>query len=69
MIIPTELLSIISKNEMLNKSFKALTISKKREFSEYIAEAKRETTKAKRLEKIIPMIIDNTGLHDKYKNC
>ncbi|MCF6348626.1 MAG: DUF1801 domain-containing protein [Flavobacteriaceae bacterium] len=69
LIIPPELFSSINKNKMLNKSFEALTLSKKREFSEYMAEAKREATKTKRLEKIIPMIMNNVGLHDKYKNC
>ena len=30
--------------------------------------AKRETTKRSRLHKIIPMINEGIGLHDKYKN-
>ncbi len=49
--------------------FKTLSLSKQREYSEYIAEAKRETTKITRLEKIIPLIEAGKGLHDKYKNC
>jgi len=69
LVIPTELVSTINKNKALSISFEKLSLSKKREFSEYIAEAKREATKIKRLEKIIPMIMNGTGLHDKYKNC
>jgi len=46
-----------------------ITITNKSDFTEYIAQAKREATKQKRLEKIIPMILNNIGLNDKYKNC
>ena len=42
---------------------------KQREYCEYIATAKRDPTKLSRLEKIKPMILNGTGLHDKYKNC
>jgi len=69
LIIPQELENLISKDKNFGKSFEVLTLSKKREFSEYIIEAKREATKIKRLEKIIPMIMNGIGLHDKYKNC
>ena len=46
-----------------------LTPGKKREYAEYVSEAKREATQLSRIEKIIPMIKDGQGLHDKYKNC
>jgi uncharacterized protein YdeI (YjbR/CyaY-like superfamily) len=46
-----------------------MTPGKQREYCEYISEAKRDATKLKRLEKIIPMIIEGVGLNDKYKNC
>ena len=69
LIIPRELQSEFDSNDKLNNSFEQLTLSKKREFANYIIEAKREANKLKRLEKIIPMILDGVGLHDKYKNC
>jgi len=31
--------------------------------------SKKEQTKQKRIEKIIPLILENKGLFDKYKNC
>jgi len=46
-----------------------LSLSKQREYSEYISEAKRETTKVTRLKKITPLIEAGKGLHDKYKKC
>jgi uncharacterized protein YdeI (YjbR/CyaY-like superfamily) len=67
--IPTLLSDEFSKNKDLEKHFKALSNYKQKEYCEHISSAKRETTKQKRLEKIIPMILENKGLHDKYKNC
>ncbi|WP_244174721.1 YdeI/OmpD-associated family protein [Tenacibaculum discolor] len=59
----------LDKNDRLNETFSEFTLSKQREFTDYISEAKRETTKEKRLKKIIPMILSGIGLYDKYKNC
>ncbi|WP_245625567.1 YdeI/OmpD-associated family protein [Flagellimonas eckloniae] len=39
----------------------------KKEYCEYINEAKQEKTKIKRLEKIIPMIEKGIGLNDAYR--
>jgi len=69
LVIPQELKQVFRENSNLSNIFDALTLSKKREFADYISEAKREATKVKRIEKIVPMIINNIGLHDKYKNC
>lgn len=65
--IPEELALKLSENNELGEIFESLSSGKKKEFSEYIREAKREETKIKRLEKIIPMILNNIGLNDKYK--
>lgn len=69
LIIETELNKLLIDNKLLAKSFGELTLTKKREFSDYISEAKRDETKTKRIEKIIPMILNSIGLHDNYKNC
>ncbi len=67
--IPEELHLEFDKNERLKEAFNVFSLSKQREFSDYISEAKREATKQKRLEKIVPMILNGVGLYDKYKNC
>ncbi len=59
----------LSANDVLTSKFEELGLTKKREFTDYINEAKREATQLKRLEKIIPMILNGVGLYDKYKNC
>ncbi|MCG1036572.1 YdeI/OmpD-associated family protein [Polaribacter sargassicola] len=68
-ILPLELKEEFSKNTKLKILFDEFTLSKQREFCNFILEAKRETTKQKRLQKIIPMILNNIGLNDKYRNC
>lgn len=68
-IIPKELKLELEKDTTLKTAFNNLSPSKQREYCEHIATAKREATKQSRLEKIKPMILQNKGLHDKYKNC
>jgi uncharacterized protein YdeI (YjbR/CyaY-like superfamily) len=68
-IIPEELNIELEKDTALKTAFNSLTPSKQREYCDHISSAKREATKLSRLEKIKPMIIENKGLHDKYKNC
>ena len=68
-VIPLLLKEAFQKNKELAKAFKLLTPGKQREYADYIHEAKRETTKESRLQKMTPMIIEGKGLHDKYKNC
>lgn len=68
-IIPIELQQILDNDSNLASNFKAIIPYKQREYCEYIATAKRDATKRNRLEKIIPMILNGIGLHDKYKHC
>lgn len=67
LLIPNELLNELEKNQSLSKHFAMLSLSSRREYAEYINEAKREATKFSRLEKIKPMILNGVGLNDKYK--
>ncbi len=66
-IIPEKLKIALEKDVNLNKAYNKLTPFKRKEYCEYIEEAKREGTKIGRLEKCIPMIKDNIGLNDKYR--
>lgn len=67
--IPPEMHNAFQANPKAHICFKELTPGKQREYAEYIADCKREATKAKRLEKILPMILSKQGLNDKYRNC
>ncbi len=65
--VPPQLELALGRNKKTKASFEKLTPGRQREFAEYIADAKREETKLKRLEKIIPMIQARRGLNDKYR--
>ena len=66
LIIPDELKQVFGSNPELKKCFDTLTLTKRRDFAEYISGAKQQETKQKRLDKIIPMILQGMGLNDKY---
>lgn len=61
------IIDALNKNKILKAAFEKLTPGKKREFYTYINDAKRESTKLSRLEKIKPLILKGIGLNDKYK--
>ena len=65
--VPNELAGALAEDLDAGEQFNALTPGKQREYTEYIAEAKRAETRARRLEKILPMIRAGHGLNDKYK--
>lgn len=67
LIVPKELLDEFDKSEKLRQRFEELTLARRREFVDFLNEAKRDSTKRIRLIKIIPLINDGKGLHDKYK--
>ena len=58
----------LNANNTVKVAFEKLTKGKRKEYIEYINEAKQEKTKHTRLEKIKPLIINNQGLNDKYKS-
>ncbi len=64
---PLELSNALKSDSDFKQCFEELTPFKQKEYIEYIATAKRETTKLSRLEKIIPMINSGVGLNDKYR--
>jgi uncharacterized protein YdeI (YjbR/CyaY-like superfamily) len=69
LIIPQELKDAFTENPAIKTRFDELKLTGQREFAEHISDAKRAETKMKRLEKILPMILEGRGLYDKYKNC
>ena len=57
----------MAKNPALKEAFIKFSPYKQYEFLEYIETAKQEKTKLSRIEKVIPMILNNIGLNDKYR--
>ncbi|CAM3479626.1 YdeI/OmpD-associated family protein [Flavobacterium chungbukense] len=54
-------------NPALKEAFEKFKPYKQYEFLEYIESAKQDKTKLSRIEKVIPMILANIGLNDKYR--
>lgn len=65
--LPPELTGALKTDVEAATAFEKLTKGKQREYAEYISEAKRDETKQKRIEKILPMIRAKQGLHDRYR--
>ena len=65
--VPSELELEMDNNPALKASFDNLSQFQKREYSDHINSAKQDETKARRLVKIIPMILSGAGLNDKYR--
>jgi uncharacterized protein YdeI (YjbR/CyaY-like superfamily) len=59
--------AFLETNAAVKTAFDAFSLTKKKEFAEYIDTAKQEKTKEARLEKITPMILEGIGLNDKYR--
>lgn len=62
LIIPPRLEAALQGNETLKNSFDTLSLTNRRTFADYISEAKRDSTKERRLKKIIPLILEGRGL-------
>lgn len=65
--VPAEFAAAFKKNKALKASFDTLTPGKRREYLEYVADAKTEPTRLRRVEKCVPIILAGKGLNDKYK--
>jgi len=66
-IIPEELSAVFNDDEELQNCFNRFTPGRKKEFANYIAEAKTVETRQARIQKIIPLVLENIGLNDKYR--
>ncbi len=65
--VPAELSEAFQSNKTAKDAFERLRPGQQREYAEHIATAKREDTRQRRIDKIIPMIIAGQGLNDRYR--
>ena len=66
-VVPTELQRAMRRCKGATAAFRNLRVGLQREYADYIATAKREDTKQRRIEKILPMIVAGMGLNDRYR--
>jgi uncharacterized protein YdeI (YjbR/CyaY-like superfamily) len=67
LVIAEEMAAHLASHPEAKSAFDNMTPGKRREYADYINEAKRAETKQARLKKITPLILDGVGLNDKYK--
>lgn len=65
--VPFELEKAFQSDTALKTAFDTLAPYKQREYAEHVSSAKREDTRMRRLEKILPMIRAGKGLNDRYR--
>ena len=65
--IPDELAEALDSDPALRERFEHFSPSCRREYAEYIAEAKRADTRQRRLAKILPMILTGSTLNARYR--
>ncbi len=69
MEIPEALAAALAKNKVAAKMFAAMTAGCRREYCDWIAEAKREETRDKRVATALEWIGEGKQRHWKYQNC
>lgn len=66
-IIPDDFQNALNKHALAKKNFNAFSNSHKREYINYILEAKREATRLTRIQKSIEMLADGKSHNSKYE--
>ncbi|HNV82683.1 MAG TPA: YdeI/OmpD-associated family protein [Arenimonas sp.] len=69
LVAPDAFLEALAKNKKAKASFDAFSPSHRREYVEWILEAKREETVSKRIEESVRMLSEGKPRHWKYINC
>lgn len=67
--VPVDLAALLKKNKRARETFENFAPSHKRDYVEWITEAKRETTRAKRLATTIEWLAEGKKRHWKYESC
>lgn len=65
--VPDDLNKAFKANDGLRRFFEKLAPSHKREYVEYIADAKQTETRERRIKKVLEMLADNKKLNEKYE--
>jgi hypothetical protein len=66
LVVPADLKAALAKNKKAGATFEAFSYSHKKEYVQWLAEAKREETRATRLEQAIAMMAEGKQRHWKY---
>ena len=67
--MPTEFAAALKKSKAAAKEFEAFSPSCKREYVEWVAEAKRPETRDRRIEQAVEWIAEGKSRNWKYEKC
>jgi uncharacterized protein YdeI (YjbR/CyaY-like superfamily) len=63
--LATELVERLASDDRLAEAFENLTPGRQREYNLHISDAKQSSTRERRIDKIVPRILDGKGLRDR----
>jgi uncharacterized protein YdeI (YjbR/CyaY-like superfamily) len=69
LIVPEYVAAALKKNQKARDAFEAFSYSHKKEYVEWIVEAKREETRQKRIETMLTWLAEGKSRNWKYVNC
>jgi uncharacterized protein YdeI (YjbR/CyaY-like superfamily) len=69
LVVPDDLAGALQANEKARATFENFSPSQKREYVEWLTEAKTDTTRARRLETAIEWMAEGKSRNWKYMNC
>ena len=69
LVVPDYFLAALKKSKKALATFQAFNYSHKKEYVEWITEAKREETRAQRLETALAWLAEGKSRHWKYADC
>ena len=69
LVVPDILLEALAKNDKAAETFNNFPYSKKKDYVEWITEAKAETTRDKRLATTIEWLAEGKARNWKYERC
>jgi len=66
LVIPSELKNALSRNKNAEKNFESFAYTYRKEYINWIIDAKREETREKRLHEVVARSEQNKKMHEKY---
>ncbi len=69
LVVPDYFTKALSKNKAAKKVFDEFSYSKKKDYVEWLTEAKTEATRDKRMETALEWLAEGKARHWKYQNC
>lgn len=67
LVVPDDLRAALRRRKGATAAFNGMRKGLQREYADYVGDAKRDDTRKRRIEKILPMIIAGKGLNDRYR--